>query len=89
MTAPLENATVNVTVEVRLASDDGFAIVRSPVLILDPELAAAVAATLRANSLQLIPAVRAHALADVIDSVLDRAASLAETANTLADRRAA
>ena len=89
MTAPLENATVNVTVEVRLASDDGFAIVRAPVLILDPELAAAVAATLRANALHLIPAVRAHAMADLIDNAIDRAASLAETANAIAIRRAA
>ncbi len=89
MTAHLDNTTVNVSLEVRLASDDGFAIVRAPVLILDPELAAAVAATLRANSLQLIPAVRAHAIADVIDNALDRAASLAETAADLAARRAA
>lgn len=89
MTAHLDNATVNVTVEVRLASDDGFAIVRAPVLILDPELAAAVAATLRANGLQLIPAVRAHAMADLIDNAIDRAASLAETANAIAIRRAA
>ena len=89
MTAHLDNATVNVSLEVCLASDDGFAIVRAPVLILDPELAAAVAATLRANSLQLIPAVRAHAIADVIDNALDRAASLAETAADLAARRAA
>ena len=89
MTAHLDNATVNLTVEVRIGADDGFAIVRATVLILDPEIAAAIAATLRANSLQLIPAVRAHAMADVIDNALDRAASLAETANTLAGRRAA
>ena len=89
MTAHLDNATVNLTVEVRLAADDGFAIVRAPVLILDPEIAAAIAATLRANSLQLIPAVRAHAFADVIDNALDRSAHLVETAAHIADRRAA
>lgn len=89
MTAHLDNATVNIALEVRLAADDGFAIVRAPVLILDPEIAAAIAATLRANSLQLIPAVRAHAMADVIDNALDRAARLVETAADIADRRAA
>lgn len=89
MTAHLDNATVNLTVEVRIGAEDGFATVRAPVLILDPELAAAIAATLRANSLQLIPAVRANAIADVIENALDRAARLVETAAHIADRRAA
>lgn len=47
MSTPLSNATVNIRIEVRLAGADGFAVVTAPMLMLDPQVAAAVAATLR------------------------------------------
>ena len=76
MTTPLSNATVNIRIEVRLAGTDGFAIVTAPMLMLEPQAAAAVAATLRSNGAALLVPAQAHAMADLIDEALDRAAVL-------------
>ena len=76
MTTPLSNATVNIRIEVRLAGADGLAIVTAPMLMLDPQAAAAVAATLRSNGAALLVPAQAHAMADLIDEALDRAAVL-------------
>ena len=76
MTPPLSNATVNIRIEVRLAGADGFAIVTAPMLMLDPQAAAAVAATLRSNGAALLVPAQAHAMANLIDEALDRAAVL-------------
>ena len=76
MTTPLSNATVNIRIEVRLAGADGVAIVTAPMLMLDPQAAAAVAATLRSNGAALLVPAQAHAMADLIDEALDRAAVL-------------
>ena len=76
MTTPLSNATVNIRIEVRLAGADGFAVVTAPMLMLEPQVAAAVAATLRSNGAELLPPTKAHAMADLIDEALDRAAVL-------------
>ena len=76
MSTPLSNATVNIRIEVRLAGAAGFAIVTAPMLMLDPQAAAAVAATLRSNGAALLVPAQAHAMADLIDEALDRAAVL-------------
>ena len=76
MSTPLSNATVNIRIEVRLAGADGFAIVTAPMLMLAPQAAAAVAATLRSNGAALLVPAQAHAMADLIDEALDRAAVL-------------
>lgn len=81
--ANLSNTTVNVKVEVRIGSDDGFAIITAPVMILDPQIAAAIAAALRSNGAELLTASRAYAMADCIDEALDRASSLATAAASI------
>ena len=74
---PLSNATVNVTVEVRLAGSSGFATVRAPQLVFDPMEATALAMALRRNGAGVLAPDRANAVADLLDAAIDRAAALA------------
>lgn len=80
----LNNALLNLCVEVRIDTPQGFATVRAPALHLAPDVAAALAAALRAAAPQPHPLHHAHALADVIDNALSRTARLLDLSASLA-----